>query len=109
MHLAACVLLIALPALAERAVSSGSGPVTADVARELDDRAVELFASGRYEEAAAQQRRALEIWSRIPQSDPSGLAAAHFNLAQAYLILGKLTAADRHAQTARQLAGESST
>lgn len=99
------ILVIALPLLVGLPASYGEGkPVSAQVARELNDKALTLLGIGEYEQAAILQTRALEVWSRLPDVRLADLAAAHFNLAQTWLLQGKLTVAKRHARTAREIA-----
>ena len=73
-------------------------------ATELDQKGAELFSLGRYEEAASYQKRALSIWDKVSTTRPVALAAPHFNLAQIYLALGKVSAAEMEAGLARQFA-----
>jgi tetratricopeptide (TPR) repeat protein len=78
----------------------------ARVALKFDQEARELFRAGRYDEAAQSQKRALAIWDELSKTQTIDLAAPHFNLAQMYLLQGKLSAAEQEARSAHQLAGE---
>jgi tetratricopeptide (TPR) repeat protein len=81
-------------------------PDATRMASELDQKARELFRSGRDDEAVRSQKRALAIWNEISRTQKIDLAAPHFNLAQMYLFQGKLSAAEQEARAARQLASE---
>src|SRR3954447_6100271 len=87
-----------------RCVAASADPAAAELARALDKKAVELFKSGRYEEAAAHVKRALVIWNDLSPDYRVEVSAAHYNLGQSYLAQGKLTEAERHARSASQLA-----
>jgi tetratricopeptide (TPR) repeat protein len=81
----------------------------AALARELNANAAELFQLGRYEDAAVIEQRALKIWNDLSPANNVEMASVHFNLAQIYLVQGKLTAAGYHVRSARQLAEGSAT
>ena len=81
-------------------------PDTVDHARALAQKAAALCELGRYEEATVFQKRALEIFEDLSSTHKVDFAAAHFNLAQIYVMQGRLTAAEYHVRSARQLAEE---
>lgn len=88
-------------------VSCVAGSAAPDLIRrasEITQEGLKSFEAGQYQEAVRYQKRALEIWTEVSRNHTVDLAAPHFNLAQTYLAQGKLTAAERHARLARQLA-----
>jgi tetratricopeptide (TPR) repeat protein len=73
------------------------------LAREIDDRALNLNSAGRNSDAASQLARSLKIWEELSARRNIDLIGPHFNLASTYLALGRIAAAEREARVARSL------
>lgn len=58
---------------------------------------------GSYPAAERLQRQALDLWERAAQTRTLNLAPPHVNLAEIYLLAGKVRAAETHADIARRL------
>jgi tetratricopeptide (TPR) repeat protein len=82
------------------------GPGGEDAARlaaELEQRAQEQCRLGAYQRAEYFQRRALETWEGIALHQPVDLTPVHVNLAEIYLLQGKLRAAEEQAEAATRI------
>jgi hypothetical protein len=73
------------------------------LAKESDQRALNLMHAGRQSEAARQFARSLKIWEELSTNHNVDLVGPHFNLASAYFALGRIAAAEYEAGVARNL------
>jgi tetratricopeptide (TPR) repeat protein len=69
----------------------------------LEQQAAEQCRMGSYPAAERLQRQALDLWEQAAQMKALDLAPPHVNLAEIYLLAGKLRAAETHAEAARWL------
>lgn len=72
-------------------------------ANEIDARALNLIRDGHAGEAARLLAKSLKIWEELSENPTVDLVAPHFNLASAYLALGRIAAAQHEAHLARSL------
>lgn len=94
------ILLLAVP-------PAGAEDVV-ERAAALERQAAEQCRMGAYPAAERLQKKALDLWEQAAQTRTLDLAPPHVNLAEIYLLEGKVRDAETHAEAARRLQDRSS-